>query len=132
MRSPESPKSEIARLLKLKLEMRRRRPAFYRHQYWKFIKFKRDPKWRKPKGIDNKMRLKLKGYPPMVSVGYRGPAKVRSLHPTGLKPVVVSNKAELEKLDPAKHIVYLSSTLSVKKKVELRELAVSKGFKVAN
>ncbi|HIP85900.1 MAG TPA: 50S ribosomal protein L32e [Pyrodictium sp.] len=123
---------ELQRLLRLRKKLKSRKPEFLRTLWWKFPKFKNDPKWRKPKGIDNKMRLRLKGYPPIVEVGYRGPAAVRGLHPTGLEPVLVHSEKELEGLDPSKHIVVIASTVGLKKRLKILEKARQLGLRVAN
>ena len=123
---------ELQRLLRLRKKLKSRKPEFLRTLWWKFPKFKNDPKWRKPKGIDNKMRLRLKGYPPIVEVGYRGPAAVRGLHPTGLEPVLVHSEKELEGLDPSKHIVVIASTVGLKKRLKILEKAHQLGLRVAN
>lgn len=122
----------ISKLLELRKKLKKKKPVFYRHLWWKKPKFANDPKWRKPKGLDNKMRLRLKGYPPLVEVGYRGPAEVRGYHPTGLIPVVVTNVNDLKKLDPSKHIIYISSTVGLKKRIELEKEAKKMGFRVTN
>ncbi len=122
----------IEKMLELRKKIKNKKPVFYRHLWWKKPKFANDPKWRKPKGLDNKMRLKLKGYPPIVQVGYRGPALVRGLHPTGLEPVVVYSTTDLEKLDPGRHIIYIASTVGLRKRITLEEEARKKGFVIAN
>lgn len=123
----------LARLIaKRKALIKRKKPEFLRHLWWKFIKFQNDLKWKRPRGKDNKMRLKLKGYPPVVSAGYGTPDELRYLHPSGLIPVTVSSVKDLEKLDPKKHIVYIASTVGLKKRLELVKVAQEKGFKVAN
>ena len=123
---------DLEKLLELRKKLKSKKPVFLRHLWWKKAKFRNKPRWRKPKGIDNKMRLKKKGYPPMVEVGYRGPRLVRGLHPSGLKPVVVHTLSELEKLDPATTIIYIGRTVGLRKKIEIMKKAVEKGFKVAN
>ncbi len=121
------------RLRKIGMErLKHKKPEFLRWLWWKFAKFQNDLKWKRPRGKDNKMRLKLKGYPPLVSVSYSMPSDLRFLHPSGLAPVTVSSVKDLEKLDPSKHIVYISSTVGLKKRIELVKLAKEKGFKVAN
>ncbi len=108
------------------------RPRFLRYLSWRFWKFERREYWRKPKGNDNKMRLQIKGYPPIVKVGYRTPRDIRGLHPSGLKPVWVSSPAELEKVDPEKHIVYIASTVGLRKRLQIIEKARQMGIKIAN
>ncbi|WFO75812.1 50S ribosomal protein L32e [Desulfurococcaceae archaeon MEX13E-LK6-19] len=127
-----SESGRLSRLLELRRKLKSKKPDFYRHLWWKKPKFANDPKWRKPKGNDNKMRLKLKGYPPMVEIGYRGPAEVRGLHPTGLEPVVVNSVSQLNDLDPNKHIIYIASTVGLKKRIEIETAARERGFKLAN
>lgn len=123
---------EFERLMRLKEEMRRRMPEFVRFDWWRFRKFKNQWAWRKPKGNDNKMRLKLKGWPAVVSVGYRKPRHVRGLHPSGLEPVVVSDPEQLEKLAPSRHIVYIASGVGTRKRAQILAKARELGFKVAN
>ena len=127
MSSKELPLRKIKELIR-----RKDKPEFLRHLWWKFPKFQNKLKWKRPRGKDNPMRLKLKGYPPVASVGYRTPKVIRGLHPTGLKPVVISNVKELEELNPAEVIVYVSSTVSLKKRVEIIAKAKQLGFRVAN
>ncbi|MEL9940057.1 MAG: 50S ribosomal protein L32e [Ignisphaera sp.] len=128
---------EILRSLRKKrrvllLKMRMRKPEFLRWLWWKFAKFENNLKWKRPRGKDNPVRLALKGYPPKASIGYGTPNEIKDLHPSGLKPVVVANVADLNKLDPSKHIVYIASSVGLKKRLELVKLAKSKGLKVAN
>lgn len=111
---------------------RKRKLEFYRNQWWKFWKFENKLRWKKPKGIDNPMRLKLKGYPPVVSVGYRTPKLIRGLHPSGRRPVIVHNVAELNGLDPEEVIVYVSSRVGLRKREAIVRAALGKGFLVAN
>ncbi|MET1129022.1 MAG: 50S ribosomal protein L32e [Thermoproteota archaeon] len=125
-------KSDINRLLRVRKKQKARKPEFLRSLWWKFPKFKNDPKWRRPKGIDNPMRLKLKGYPPLAEIGYGSPSAVRGLHPTGLIPVIVSSPKEVEKLDPKKHIIYISSRVGLRKRIEILRAAERIGIKVAN
>jgi len=120
------------RKLQRKLAKRRDKPVFRRYLSWRFWKFERREYWRKPKGNDSKMRLQLKGYPPIVKVGYRTQKELRGLHPSGLEPVYVNNVKELEGLDPKKHIVVIAHAVGLKKKLEIVKEAEKKGLKIAN
>lgn len=117
----------LARAIKKKMDLK-----FYRNVWWKFAKFSNDPLWRRPKGKDNPMRLKLKGYPPIATVGYRTPQIIRGLHPSGLKPVVVNNVADLSKYKPDEVIVYIGSGVSLRKRLEIVNKARNAGFLIAN
>jgi len=117
----------LAKAIKKKKDLK-----FYRNVWWKFAKFSNDPLWRKPKGKDNPMRLKLKGYPPVATVGYRTPQIIRGLHPSGLKPVVVNNVADLSKYKPDEVIVYIGRSVSLRKRLEIVDKARSAGFLIAN
>lgn len=117
----------VRELIRRKLKIR-----FYRNKWWKFAKFRNELKWRKPRGKDNPMRLRLKGQPPVASSGYGTPTAIRGLHPSGLRPAVVSGVKELSSLDPSTHIVYVSSSVGLRKKVEIVRKAQEMGFKVAN
>ncbi len=117
------------RLLQLKMG-RKLRLEFRRYLSWRLKRL--DEPWRKPKGIDNKVRLQLKGYPPLVRVGYRTDSSIRGRHPSGLIPVVVSSVKELEGLSPSTHIVYISSRVGLRKRLQIVEEARRRGLRVAN
>jgi large subunit ribosomal protein L32e len=117
------------RLLQFKIS-RKLRVRFVRYLSWRIGRL--DEPWRKPKGIDNKVRLQYKGYPPLVKVGYRTDSSVRGRHPSGLIPVVVSNVKELEGLSPSTHIVYISGRVGLRKRLQILDEAKRRGFRVAN
>ncbi|MCS7140218.1 MAG: 50S ribosomal protein L32e [Candidatus Nezhaarchaeota archaeon] len=121
----------MQRLLRLRLKMNRMRPEFRRLNT---LKLKRvdEERWRKPRGIDNKIKLCRKGYPPLVRVGYRNPKLVRGLHPSGLIEVLVHRPEDLENLDPKTHCVRIAHTVGRRKRIQIIEKAKSLGLRVLN
>lgn len=107
-----------------------RRPAFKRQEWFRYSKL--GEMWRKPKGIHSKMKRGLKRRPPMVEVGYRGPAEVRGLHPSGFEEVLVYNVAGLEAIDPKKQAVRIGGTVGTKKRMAIEDRADELGIRVLN
>ncbi len=58
-------------LLEQRKRISERRPKFKRQESWRYDRLAVN--WRKPDGIDNKMRKQFSGYPPLVKIGYGGP-----------------------------------------------------------
>jgi large subunit ribosomal protein L32e len=127
----EMGEKELKKALEIREIQKKKMPDFVRSDSWK-VKRLEDSGWRKPKGLDNKMRIQRKGWPPIVKIGYRKIKLARYLHPSGLKEVLVHNKNELEGLDPEKHIVRIASSVGRKKRIEIIEEAQKLGLKIAN
>ena len=83
--------------LNKKTIVKKRTKKFARHQADQFKRIARSS-WRKPKGIDGRVRRRFKGALPMPSIGYGSDKKTRNIHPNGFKSVVVNNVSELEML----------------------------------
>ncbi len=122
--------ASLTELLKLRESIDDKRPKFVRQESWRYKRL--SEKWRKPKGIDSKMRLRVKGWPKIVKVGYRGPKLARGLHPSGYRDVLVHNLDELKGLNPKQDAARLASGLGAKKRKELIEKAKELGIKVLN
>ncbi|MHA1488320.1 MAG: 50S ribosomal protein L32e [Promethearchaeota archaeon] len=118
------------RLLKLRDEINKKRPSFRRVESWRYKRVK--DSWRKARGIDSKTREKRKSGVKSPSAGYRGPKKVRGLHPSGYEEVRVIQIKELENLDNKKHAIKISSKLGAKKRMNLIDVAQKNGFKILN
>lgn len=86
--------------------------------------------WRKPKGLQNKMRLRKKGYSISVKVGYRSEAKHRDLF-NGLEVVLVHNKNQLLALNPKTQCCSLAK-MGRANKVALIKLAHEKKITLVN
>ncbi|SRR6056297_1819947 len=121
---------EKKRLMKLRKKLKKNSPKFRRVESWRHKKVK--DSWRKPRGLDNKSRQHKKSGIKSPNIGYRSPKKVRGLHPSGLKDILVMHKSDLENLNPNVHGVRVSSKLGGRKKINLIEYAIDEGFRVFN
>ena len=107
-----------------------RRPAFKRQEWFRYSKL--GESWRRPKGIHSKMKRNLKRRPPVVDIGFRGPAEVRGLHPSGFEEVMVYNVDGLEGIDPKSQAVRIGGTVGTKKRIVIQERADELGIRVLN
>merc|ERR1739844_132220 len=76
--------------------VKKRTKKFTRHQSDRYKKLTRN--WRKPKGIDNRVRRKFKGMYVMPNIGYGSAKATKHMLPTGFRKVLVHNVKELEVL----------------------------------
>merc|ERR1739847_29921 len=76
--------------------VKKRTKKFTRHQSDRYKKLSRN--WRKPKGIDNRVRRKFKGMYLMPNIGYGSAKTTKHMLPTGFRKVLVHNIKELEVL----------------------------------
>ncbi len=107
-----------------------KKPKFKRQESWRYKRVKEN--WRKPRGIDSKMRKKVKGWPPSPNAGYRSPKKTRGLHPSGYVEVRVQTVQDLNGLDPETQAIRIARTVGGKKRVEILALADERGIHVLN
>lgn len=117
-------------LLRARKKVSATRPKFVRQESWRYIRLAEN--WRKPKGIDNKMRKQVSGVPPLVKVGYRGPKKARGLHPSGYKDKLIHNIRDLEKLDPKTDAARIGHSVGRRKRIDIVNKANALGIKVLN
>ncbi|MCS7116467.1 MAG: 50S ribosomal protein L32e [Nitrososphaerales archaeon] len=124
------PSERIKEALKLREMIKSKKPEFVRQESWRYKRIKES--WRRPKGIDNKMRKKVKGWPKIVRIGYRGPVEARGLHPSGLRDVLVHNPKELENLNPETDGARIASSVGLKKRIQIIQRAKELGIRVFN
>ena len=128
-RKPELDEQTKALLLKRE-EIDSRRPQFLRQEWFRYQKL--EGKWRKPRGMHSKMRRHYGYRPPIVSIGYRGPAEVRGLHPSGFKEVMVFNVSQLNGIDPKVQAVRIGGTVGARKRGDIIAKADQEGIRVLN
>ncbi len=116
--------------LKVRARAKRKKPAFVRPESWKYDKFA--VSWRRPRGLDNKVRRKIKGWPPGPSSGYKGSNLVRGLHPSGFEDVLVHNLAELANIDPVTQIARIAHTVGKRKRLVIVAEAKKLSLRVVN
>ncbi len=122
--------AKLKKLVEMRDEIAEHRPAFVRQESWRYVRIK--PMWRKPKGVDSKMRRQDKGWPKLVRVGYRGPSEARYLHPSGHYEVLVHNSRELETVVPGRDVARIGRTVGARKRVLILKRAKELGINVVN
>ncbi len=122
--------AEKKRLLRIRNRIKKKRPHFKRYESWRFVRLK--DIWKKPRGIDNKMRTELQGWPKSVKIGYRGPAAVRGLHSSGMEEVMVWNAKDVEKVDPETQVARIGGTVGGRKKETILAKAEELKIRILN
>jgi len=128
MKKPVSATAEKA--LKLRESVKKKKPSFVRQESWRYKRLSES--WRRPRGLDNKMRRKIKGWPPTVNVGYRGPKATRGLHPSGYKEVLAYNTKDLEEIDPKTQAIRIAHTVGKRKRAKILVEARKKKITILN
>ena len=121
---------ENRRLLNIRKAQKSRKPDFIRQESWRYKRVK--PSWRRPRGIDNKMRSERKGWPASVKVGYRSPKSVRGFHPSGFEEIMVYNEYDLDFVNPSNQVVRIGHTVGRKKRVSIVQRAEELSIYVVN
>jgi len=121
---------EKRRLMRLRKRMSQKRPHFRQFEEWRLVRIK--DHWRKPKGIDNKMRQKRKGWPRTVNVGFRSPKAVRHLHPSGKEEVAVFNVGDLTIVDPETQVARIGGTVGRRKRRAILKEAQELDIRILN
>lgn len=90
--------------------------------------------WRRPKGIDSRVRRKFKGCTLMPNIGYGTDKKTRHYLPNGFKKFVVHNVNELELLmmHNRTYCAEIAHDVSTKKRKEIVERAAQLDVVVTN
>uniref|UniRef100_A0A673U0Y6 Ribosomal protein L32 n=1 Tax=Suricata suricatta TaxID=37032 RepID=A0A673U0Y6_SURSU len=90
--------------------VKKRTKKFIRHQSDRYVKIKEEVvkgtnrpvlfqrNWRKPRGIDNRVRRRFKGQILMPNIGYGSNKKTKHMLPSGFRKFLVHNVKELEVL----------------------------------
>jgi large subunit ribosomal protein L32e len=127
-----APKPELNEETRRLFEIRKstKLPKFRRQEWFRYKRL--GEKYRRPKGMHSKMRRRYKYRPPMASVGYRTPSKVRDLHSSGFKEVLVHNPDHLEGLDPKTQAARVGHSVGYKKRLEIERKATQLGIHILN
>ncbi|TAQ90254.1 hypothetical protein B7494_g1442 [Chlorociboria aeruginascens] len=112
--------------------VKKRTKRFHRHQSdtYKCV----DASWRKPKGIDNRVRRRFKGQMVMPSIGFGSNKKTRHMMPSGHKAFLVNNTRDVELLlmHNKTFAAEIAHAVSSRKRVEIVARAKQLGVKVTN
>ncbi|KAF7101156.1 hypothetical protein CFC21_102549 [Triticum aestivum] len=90
--------------------------------------------WRRPKGIDSRVRRKFKGCTLMPNIGYGSDKKTRHYLPNKFKKFVVHNVSELELLmmHNRTYCAEIAHNVSTKKRKDIVERAAQLDIVVTN
>merc|ERR1712141_959311 len=112
--------------------VKKRTKKFIRHQSDRYDRVRSN--WRKPKGIDNRVRRRFKGQYKMPKIGYGSWKNCKHVCRDGFKKFLVNNVRELEILmmQNKTFSAEIAHAVSSKKRKEIVERAQQLAIKVTN
>ena len=119
-------------LLRARSELDQRRPLFGRQARYRYYRIGRDMAWRRPRGLQSKQRRHYGYRPKVVRIGYRSPASVRGLVPSGFRPIIVHTDRDLEGIDAKLEAAIIARTVGTRRRLVLEEAARKLGIRVLN
>lgn len=92
------------------------------------------PNWRRPRGIDCRVRRQFKGCKPLVKIGYGTRREHRHILPNGFRKLLIRNEKDLELLlmNNRTYCGELAHNLSSLKKKKIVERAAQLNVKIIN
>lgn len=108
----------------------RKKPKFLRQNAVAYVRL--GNKWRRPRGIHSKLKIKERGKGFIPNPGYGAPKSLRFKHPSGLHESLVHNLAELQNLDPKSHAARIAASVGRMKKTEIMKKAEELKIKILN
>ncbi len=117
-----------ARLLEHRKMIKDKKPTFLRQDANRNKSL--ENKWRKPKGMHSKMRLRLRGRRASPSPGYASPRAVKGLTRAGLKEIYVQTVKDMEGFDSKIQIIVIGK-VGTRKRAELVKLCVERKYPIA-
>ena len=122
--------ADLKRLLEQRKAQKAKKPHFKRQDWHKKARLK--PKWRKPKGMDSKLRRHMHGHGYLPTTGYRSPAAVRGTHKSGLVQVLVHTLSQLDQINGKTHGIIIASAVGNRSRLEIFTKAQSKAIRILN
>ncbi|KAJ3106833.1 60S ribosomal protein L32 [Phlyctochytrium planicorne] len=112
--------------------VKKRKQGFFRFQSDRFMRV--GASWRKPRGIDNRVRRRFKGNIAMPKIGYGSNKITRHLLPNGFKKFLVSNVKDLDLLlmHNRTYAAEIAHNVSSKKRISILERAQQLDIKITN
>ena len=112
--------------------VKKRRAPFKRHFSNRFMRV--GESWRKPKGIDSKVRRRFRGALKMPKIGYGSDKKTRHMLPNGFYKFIVRNSSELDLLlmHNRTYAAQIAHNVGVIKRKQIIERARQLDIKVLN
>merc|ERR1712125_21692 len=118
-------------LLRKKI-VKKKTNTFKRHQSDRYVKVTES--WRKPKGIDNRLRRKFRGMTRMPKIGYGSNSRTKHVLQNGFKKFRVFNTSDLELLlmHNRTYAAQIAHTVSSAKRRAIVDRAAQLNIKVLN
>ena len=108
--------SEKKRLLEVRKTIKDKKPEFKQQDFHK--KKRLSDKWKRPRGLQSKMRHQFKGYHRLPKQGWRSPVEVRGIHQKGYEAILVYNVSDLSKIKKDQAII-IAGNVGNKKRLDI-------------
>jgi large subunit ribosomal protein L32e len=109
---------------------KRTHPKFLRPNYGRTSRSRIKIAWRRPRGIDNKKRLKIAYMGASPSIGYGQPSAIKHFHPAGMRETLVQSPSDLTGLKGV--LVRIAGSVGRKKREIIERIAKEMKLRVLN